>query len=220
MKMLNILIADDHFLVRKGLRQLLEEKLLVTGFDEAEDGLEALELARRRHYDLVILDFSMPGRDGLDLIRDLKDNDPSTHILILTILPEEQYALRAFRLGASGCANKAIDPGELVEAVKTVVAGHRYLSPKASELLLEDVAKGAEEPHKRLSDREYQIFTLLAGGTSVGEIAGILSLSVKTVSTYRTRLLEKMNMENNAQLLNYAFHHGLTGFDGRKADGL
>jgi len=220
MKMLNILIADDHFLVRKGLRQLLEENLPVTGLDEAEDGLEALELARGRHYDLVILDFSMPGRDGLDLIRDLKDNDPTTHILILTILPEEQYALRAFRLGASGCANKAIDPGELVEAAKAVVAGHRYLSPKASELLLEDVAKGAEEPHKRLSDREYQIFTFLAAGKSVGEIAGLLSLSVKTVSTYRTRLLEKMNMENNAQLLSYAFHHGLAGFDGRRADSL
>lgn len=220
MKMLNILIADDHFLVRKGLRQLLEEKLPVMGFDEAEDGLTALELARGRHYDLVILDFSMPGRDGLDLIRDLKDIDPSTHILILTILPEEQYALRAFRLGASGCANKAIDPGELVEAVKTVVAGHRYLSPKASELLLEDVAKGADEPHKRLSDREYQIFSLLAAGKSVGDIAGFLSLSVKTVSTYRTRLLEKMSLDNNAQLLNYAFHHGLAGFDKKRADRL
>lgn len=214
--MLSILVADDHFLVRKGLRQLLEENLAVTHLDEAEDGLAALELARGRHYDLVILDFSMPGRDGLDLVRDLKDIDPSTHILILTILPEEQYALRAFKLGASGCANKAIDPGELVEAVKTVVSGHRYLSPKASELLLEDVAKGSDEPHKRLSDREYQIFSFLAVGKSVGDIAEILSLSVKTVSTYRSRLFEKMNFENNAQLMRYAYHHGLAGFDGKK----
>jgi len=213
---LSILIADDHFLVRKGLRQLLEENLAVTHFDEAEDGLAALGLARGRHYDLVILDFSMPGRDGLDLIRDLKDIDPSTHILILTILPEEQYALRAFKLGASGCANKAIDPGELVEAVKVVVSGHRYLSPKASELLLEDVAKGSDEPHKRLSDREYQIFSFLAVGKSVGDIAEILSLSVKTVSTYRSRLLEKMNLENNAQLISYAYRRGLAGFDGKK----
>lgn len=211
--MLNLLIADDHFLVRRGLRQLLEENLAVAMIDEAEDGTMALALARSRHYDLVILDFSMPGRDGLDLIRDLKDIDPSTHILILTILPEEQYALRAFKLGASGCVNKAIDPGELVEAVKTVAEGHRYLSAKASELLLEDVAKGAEEPHRRLSDREYQIFSMLVSGKSVGEIAELLSLSAKTVSTYRTRLLEKMNMENNAQLLNYAFHHGLASFD-------
>jgi len=211
--MLNILIADDHFLVRKGLRQLLEENLAFATFDEAENGAAALDLARSGHYDLVILDFSMPGRDGLDLIRDLKDIDPSTNILILTILPEEQYALRAFRLGASGCINKAVDPGDLVEAVKTVVAGHRYLSAKVSELLLEDVAKGAEEPHRRLSDREYQIFSMLATGKSVGEIADLLSLSAKTVSTYRTRLLEKMNMENNAQLLSYAYHHGLAGFD-------
>jgi len=211
--MLNILIADDHFLVRRGLRQLLEASLSLAGFDEAEDGASALALARGRHYDLIILDYSMPGMDGLDLIRDLKDNDPSTHILVLTILPEEQYALRAFRLGASGCANKAIDPGELVAAVKTVVSGRRYLSPRASELLLDDLSGGVDEPHRRLSDREFQIFKLLASGRSVGEIAASLSLSVKTVSTYRTRLLEKMHMENNAQLVSYAFHHGLAGFD-------
>ncbi|HWP69435.1 MAG TPA: response regulator transcription factor [Rectinemataceae bacterium] len=207
--MMNILIADDHFLVRKGLRQLLEENLPVSRLDEAEDGFAALDLARSRHYDLVILDFSMPGKDGLDLIRDIKDIDPATHILILTILPEEQYAIRAFRLGASGCINKAIDPGELLGAVKTVIAGHRYLSPKASELLLDDIARGSEEPHKKLSDREFQILKLLAGGKSIAGIAEITSLSAKTVSTYRSRLLEKMNMENNAQLMNYAFRHGL-----------
>lgn len=216
--MLSILIADDHFLVRKGLRQLLEENLPVARLDEAEDGTGALELARGRHYDLAILDFAMPGREGLDLIRDLKDIDPSTHILVLTILPEEQYALRAFKLGASGCANKAIDPGELVEAVRTVIAGRHYLSPKASELLVDDVSRGREEPHERLSDREYQIFALLAAGRGVSEIAGMLSLSVKTVSTYRTRLLEKMGMESNAQLINYAYRHGLAGFGDGKAE--
>lgn len=211
--MMNILIADDHFLVRKGLRQLLEENLPVSRLDEAEDGFAALDLARSRHYDLVILDFSMPGKDGLDLIRDIKDIDPATHILILTILPEEQYAIRAFRLGASGCVNKAIDPGELLGAVKTVIAGHRYLSPKASELLLDDIARGSEEPHKKLSDREFQILKLLAGGKSIAGIAEITSLSAKTVSTYRSRLLEKMNMENNGQLMNYAFRHGLVDLE-------
>ena len=213
---MNILIADDHFLVRRGLRQLLETSLPHSIFDEAEDGRSALEAARRHHYDLVILDYSMPGMDGLDLIRDLKDIDPSTHILVLTMLPEEQYALRAFRLGASGCTNKAIDPGELVGAVRTVVSGRRYLSPRASELLLDDLSGGGEEPHKRLSDREFQIFKLLAAGRSVGDIAASLALSVKTVSTYRTRLLEKMHMDNNAQLVTYAFHHGLAGFDKRQ----
>jgi DNA-binding NarL/FixJ family response regulator len=207
--MLSILIADDHFLVRRGLRQLLESNLPQASFDEAEDGGSALEQARGRHYDLVILDYSMPGMDGLDLIRDLKDIDPTTHILVLTILPEEQYALRAFRLGASGCANKAIDPGELVGAVRTVIAGRRYLSPKASELLLDDISRGGEEPHKRLSDREFQIFKLLAAGRSVGEIAGSLSLSVKTVSTYRVRLLAKLGMKTNAEMMRFAIEEGL-----------
>ncbi|HEY9053316.1 MAG TPA: response regulator transcription factor [Rectinemataceae bacterium] len=209
--MVNILIADDHFLVRKGLRQLLEENIPLSCLDEAEDGIQALEKAKKRHFDLIVLDYSMPGREGLDLVRDLKDIDPTTHILILSMLPEEQYALRAFRLGASGCVNKAIDPGDLVAAVKTVAAGHRYLGPRASEILLEGMASGSEEPHEKLSDREFQILKLLALGKSVGEIAGMLSLSVKTVSTYRSRILEKMNMENNSQLMNYAFKKGLVG---------
>ena len=210
--MKRILVADDHFLVRKGLRQLLESTLPDCAVDEAEDGHAVLGLARAAGYDLVILDFSMPGMDGLDLIRDLKDLDPATHILVLTILPEEQYALRAFRLGASGCANKAIDPGELVEAVKTVLAGRRYLSPKAGELLLDELSGGEDSPHLRLSDREFQIFKFLAGGRSVGEIAAALNLSVKTVSTYRTRLMEKMRFENNSQLMRYAHLHGLADF--------
>ncbi len=210
--MKRILVADDHFLVRKGLRQLLESTLPDCAVDEAEDGHAVLGLARAAGYDLVILDFSMPGMDGLDLIRDLKDLDPATHILVLTILPEEQYALRAFRLGASGCANKAIDPGELVEAVKTVLAGRRYLSPKAGELLLDELSGGEDSPHLRLSDREFQILKFLAGGRSVGEIAAALNLSVKTVSTYRTRLMEKMRFENNSQLMRYAHLHGLADF--------
>lgn len=211
--MLSILIADDHFLVRKGLRQLLEENLSISRLDEAEGGFAALEFVRARHYDLAILDFSMPGKDGLDLIHDIKNIDPAVQILILTILPEEQYAIRAFRLGASGCVNKAVDPGELLNAVKTVVAGHRYFSLKVGELLLDNVARGNEEPHRRLSDREFQILKLLAGGKSIAEIAEITFLSAKTVSTYRSRLLEKMNMDNNAQLMHYAFRHGLVDFE-------
>jgi len=210
--MKRILVADDHFLVRKGLRQLLESTLPDCTVDEAEEGHDVLDRVQTAGYDLVILDFSMPGMDGLDLIRDLKDHDPFTHILVLTILPEEQYALRAFRLGASGCANKAIDPGELVEAVKTVMAGRRYLSPKAGELLLDELSGGEDNPHLRLSDREFQILKLLAGGKSVGEIACSLNLSVKTVSTYRTRMMEKMRFENNSQLMRYAHLHGLADF--------
>lgn len=210
--MLSILIADDHFLIRKGLRQLLEEKLPSLKVDEAEDGFRTLDLARERHYDVIVLDISMPGKDGLDLIRDLKDIDPATHVLILSIQPEEQYALRAFRLGASGCLNKSGDPGALVEAVNTVIKGRRYLSPKAQELLLDDVAgSGTAPPHRRLSDREYQVFRLLASGKTIGEISELLALSIKTVSTYRTRILEKMGLENNAQITHYAFKNGLMG---------
>ncbi len=210
--MLSILIADDHYLIRRGLKQLLVEKLPTLNVDEAEDGFRTLELARERHYDVIVLDISMPGKDGLDLIRDLKDLDPATHVLILSIQPEEQYALRAFRLGASGCLNKSGDPGDLVEAVKTVVTGRRYLSPKAQELLLDDVAGvGTAPPHRRLSDREYQVFRLLASGKTIGEISELLALSVKTVSTYRTRILEKMGLENNAQITHYAFKNGLIG---------
>lgn len=210
--MLSILVADDHSLIRKGLRQLLEENLPLSRLDEAADGPSALELSNARRYDVVILDISMPGKDGLDLIKDIKDVNPDTHILVLSIQPEEQYALRAFRLGASGCLNKAGDPGEVVEAVKTVVGGKRYLSEKAQELLLDDLA-GAKSgpPHESLSDREYQVFRLLASGKPIGEIAEVLALSVKTVSTYRARVLAKMGMDNNAQLTHYAFKHGLVG---------
>ena len=212
--MLSILIADDHFLIRKGLRQLLEEKLPTLRVDEAENGFKTLDLARAHHYDVVVLDISMPGKDGLDLIRDLKDIDPETHVLILSIQPEEQYALRAFRLGASGCLNKAGDPAELVEAVNTVVRGRRYLSLKAQELLLDDVTgSGDMPPHRRLSDREYQVFRLLASGKTIGETSELLTLSVKTVSTYRSRILEKMGLENNAQITHYAFKNGLIGDD-------
>ncbi len=209
--MMRILVADDHFMVRRGLRQLLEERVPGSSVDEAADGNEALSRVAERHYDLVILDYSMPGREGLDLLRDLKDADPDTHILVLTILPEEQYALRAFKLGASGCANKDIDPEELLAAIKTVASGQRYLSRKAGALLLGDLAGGDEEPHRRLSDREFQILRMIASGQSVGDIAARLCLSVKTVSTYRARLLEKMKMESNAQLMHYAFRHGIAG---------
>ena len=210
--MLRILVADDHFLIRKGLSQLLAESLHVVGIDEADDGTKALEMASANRYDVVILDVSMPGRDGLDLIRAIKDIDPLTPIIILSIQPEEQYAIRAFRLGASGCLNKAGDPAEIVEAVKTVVAGRRYLSQKAQELLLDEMAgSGTALPHESLSDREYQVLRMLSSGKTIGEVSEMLALSVKTVSTYRARILAKMGMENNAQLTHYAFKHGLVG---------
>ena len=210
--MLRILVADDHFLIRRGLRQLLEETLPGTQVDEAEDGPGTLVLARKHKYDVIVLDISMPGKDGLDLVRDLKDIDPMNHVLLLSIQPEEQYALRAFRLGASGCLNKSADPSELIVAVRTMIAGRRYVSAKAQELMLAEVTGGGTElPHERLSDREYQVFRMLASGKTIGEISEVLALSVKTVSTYRARILEKTGLENNAQLTHYAFKHKLIG---------
>jgi len=210
--MLKILVADDHYLIRKGLMQLLEENLATSCIDEAGDGFVTLEKAGRKNYDVIVLDISMPGKDGLDVLRDLKEIAPKTHVIILSIQPEEQYAIRAFRLGASGCLNKAGDPGELVTAVRAVASGRRYMSEKAQELLLKDVGKsGTERPHEKLSDREYQVFRLIASGKTIGEISGLLSLSVKTVSTYRSRILEKTGFENNAQLTNYAFVQHLVG---------
>jgi DNA-binding NarL/FixJ family response regulator len=208
--MLRILIADDHYLIRRGLRQLLEETLPASQVDESEDGPRTLAMARQNKYDVIILDISMPGKDGLDLVHDLKDLDPLVHILILSIQPEEQYALRAFRLGASGCLNKSGAPSELIVAVKTMIAGKRYVSARAQELMLEEVVGGGSGlPHERLSDREYQVFRMLASGKTIGEISEVLALSVKTVSTYRARILEKTGLENNAQLTHYAFKHKL-----------
>lgn len=210
--MLKILVADDHYLIRKGLMQLFEENLATSCIDEAEDGFVTLEKAKQKHYDIIVLDISMPGKDGLDVLRDLKEIAPDSHVIILSIQPEEQYAIRAFRLGASGCLNKAGDPGELVKAVRAIAGGKRYLSDKAQELLLNDAGKtGTERPHEKLSDREYQVFRLIASGKTISEISELLSLSVKTVSTYRSRILEKTGFENNAQLTNYAFVQHLVG---------
>lgn len=208
--MLRILVADDHYLIRRGLRQLIEETWPTCTVDEAEDGPRTMTMARQHKYDVIVLDISMPGKDGLDMVRDIKDLNPLVHVLILSIQPEEQYALRAFRLGASGCLNKSADPGELIVAIKTMIAGRRYVSARAQELMLEEVTgAGSELPHQRLSDREYQVFRLLASGKTIGEISERLALSVKTVSTYRARILEKTGMENNAQLTHYAFKHKL-----------
>ena len=209
--MLKIVVADDQPLIRKGLKQILTESIYVKRVDEADNGAVLLDLLRKETYDVVVLDISMPGRDGLDLLKDIKVLHPEMPVLMLSIQPEEQYAMRAFRAGASGCLNKSSAPEELIEAIRQVSSGHTYISRAAGAVLIEDVrGGGAEElPHQTLSDREYQVFLLLASGTTIGEISRRLSLSVKTVSTYRMRLLEKMGMKNNAQITHYAFLHRL-----------
>ncbi|OHE64946.1 MAG: DNA-binding response regulator, partial [Treponema sp. GWA1_62_8] len=190
--MFRVLIADDHPLIRKGLGQILASSVYVDAVDEANDGFAALELARSRHYDVIILDISLPGKDGMDVLPELKDAVPDTPVLMLSIQPEEQYAVRAFRLGASGCLNKSSAPEELVEAIRTIAGGGTYLSPKVKDLVMESLrGDPRDKPHEHLSERESQVMLNIARGKTVGEIADKLALSVKTVSTYRSRLLEK-----------------------------
>jgi two-component system invasion response regulator UvrY len=210
--MLKVMIADDHPLIRQGLRLTLSESVTISRVDEASDGPQLLEKMRQETYDVVVLDISMPGRDGLELLKDLKVLYPRTPVIILSLQPEEQYAVRAFRAGASGCLNKSASPAELLEAIRQVVAGHTYISEAAGERLLEDVRGCSDDlPHRSLSDREHEVLLLIASGLTTGQISEKLDLSVKTVSTYRARLLQKMGLQSNAQLIRYAFQHGLLG---------
>lgn len=208
--MLRVLIADDHPLIRKGLGQILSGSVYVDTVDEANDAFAALELAKKKKYDVIILDISLPGKDGMTALPELKDIQPETPILMLSIQPEEQYAVRAFRLGASGCLNKSSAPEELVAAIRTIAGGGTYLSPKVSDLVMESL-RGTDrsKPHELLSERETQVMLLIGRGKTVGEIADQLALSVKTISTYRSRLLEKLGLENNAQIVEYVFRNKL-----------
>jgi DNA-binding NarL/FixJ family response regulator len=208
--MLRVIIADDHPLIRKGLKQILSDSLYIEKVDEAGDGIQLQALLCKERYDVVVLDISLPGKEGLEVLKDVKARYPSLPVLILSIQPEEQYAIRALRCGASGCLNKASDPEELIEAIRRVASGGTYINPVVEELLLKDIKRTRGDlPHQTLSDREYQVFLLLASGKTLTEIAEKLCLSIKTVSTYRMRLLEKMGFKTNAQLTHYAFKQGL-----------
>ena len=208
--MLKVLIVDDHPLIRKGLRQILVESVHIGLVEEASDGFQAIEAVRNGRFDVVVLDISLPGKDGMEVLREIKEIAPDTPVLMLSIQPEEQYALRAFRLGASGCMNKSGAPDELVAAIRAVTSGGTYVSAAASSALVSGIKSGdGRPPHLLLSEREQQVMMMLAGGSTVGESATALNLSVKTVSTYRARILEKMNLANNAQLTQYAYRHKL-----------
>ena len=208
--MINIIIADDHAVVRKGLKQIFEETvdLVVTG--EASSGNELLEKIRIEKYDVVILDISMPGKDGLDTLKELKNEFADLLVLIFTMYPEEQYALRVLKAGASGYINKESEPEELLSAIRKVTRGRKYISPTLAELLASNLDTDGKTPlHETLSDREYQVMCLISSGRTPTEIASELTLSVNTISTYRLRILEKMNMKNNAELTHYAVKNHL-----------
>jgi len=205
--MTRVLIADDHALFRAGLRQFLVEVLPAAEIDEAASGNEVLSCLQRKTCDMLILDINMPDRTGLDILRHVKSGHPATRVLVLSGYPERQYALNVLRAGAGGYIAKDAAPDDLLKAVRTVLQGRRYVSESLAELLLLDLDRADKPLHTLLSEREFQIFGKLATGLSVSEIGRELCLSVKTVSTYRTRVLEKMRMKSNADLTSYALRN-------------
>jgi two-component system, NarL family, invasion response regulator UvrY len=208
--MTRILIADDHALVRAGLKQFLQEERRDMQVAEACSGQQTLDMLRGGNFDLLILDINMPDRGGLDILKHVRSGHPNTKVLVLSGYPERQYAVNVLKAGASGYLSKDGAPGELSKAVIQVLAGKRYVSASLAELLVNELDVDHDKPlHADLSEREFQIFCKLAAGQSVSEIANELSLSVKTVSTYRTRVLEKMCFRSNADITSYAVRNGL-----------
>ncbi len=205
--MARVLIADDHALFRAGLRQFLVQSLPGAEIGESASGTETLTCLQRGEWDLLVLDINMPDRSGLDILRHVRSGHPETRVLVLSGYPERQYALNVLRAGASGYIAKDCAPEELLKAVRMVLQGRRYVSESLAELLLLDLDQADKPLHSLLSDREFQIFGKLAAGHGVSEIGRELCLSVKTVSTYRTRILEKMRMKSNADLTSYALRN-------------
>jgi len=203
-------IADDHVIVRSALRQVLEMEDHIRVVAETEDGRGAIDMVRQTPLDVLILDLAMPGHSGLDVIGMLRAKAPDVGILVLSSHPEQQYAVNMLRLGASGYLNKQCEPEEIVHAVKSISGGQRYLSPRVASLLAEQLERApARPPHEKLSDREFQVFLKLAQGERSREIGRELSLSPKTVSAYRCKLLDKLGLQTNSELTRYALDHRL-----------
>jgi DNA-binding NarL/FixJ family response regulator len=208
--MIRILIADDHAIVRAGLKQFIADQIDMEVAGEAATGTETVALVRAQPFDVVLLDISMPDRNGVDTLKSLRQIRPELPVLILSAYSETQYAVNLLRAGAAGYVNKEAASTQLVSAVRTVVQGRKYVSPALAQILAEGVSSDTDKPlHAQLSQREFQIFCKLSAGVPVSKIADELFLSVKTVSTYRTRILEKMTMKNNAELTYYAIKNKL-----------
>ena len=208
--MIRVLVADDHGVVREGLKQIIADSPDLDAVGEASNGEETLEKALTLDCDMVVLDITMPGRNGFDVMRELRAQKPDLRVLMLSMHSEEQYAVRALRAGASGYVNKDSAPQELMAAIQKVARGGRYISSSLAETIAFNLARGGEgKPHESLSDREYQVLCMIGSGRTVKQIADELMLSTKTVSTYRQRLLEKMRMSSNAELIRYAIRSRL-----------
>lgn len=209
---MKILIADDHTVVREGLRQITSSLVEIKNVDEAIDGDDAWIKIREGNYDLVILDIAMPGTNGLDVLKKIRDNNIKTHVLILSMYPQEQYAVRAFNLGASGYVSKDSAYEELALAIKKISSGGKFISSAfAEKLIFDHTGSDIQKPHEKLSEREFQVMIKLASGKPIIDIAKDLFISDKTVSTYRTRILEKMGLRNNAEITLYAVRNNLIG---------
>lgn len=199
-----ILIADDHAVTRCGLKEILAEEFPHAEFAEAEDGPHTLRLISKQKWDILVLDITMPGMSGLEVLKNIKNLRPNLPVLVLSMHPEDQYGIRTLKAGASGYLNKEADPDELVAAVRRVLAGQKYVSPALADGMASRLADGYEGlPHEKLSDREYQVMVMLASGKTVSGIAKDLSRSVKTITTHRAHILEKMKMKANADLTRY-----------------
>ena len=207
---MQILIADDHAIVRRGLIQILEDEPMSFSVTEANDSQEVLEKVHQREWDLLILDINLPGRSGLDVLSIIHGQYPHLPILVLSMFPEDQYAIRVLKSGAAGYLSKQSAPEDLVNAIRKIQAGEKYISETLAKLLLSEVVNPDEkESLSSLSNREYEILTLIAKGNTLTEISSILSLSIKTVSTYRSRTLHKLNLKNNVELTAYAIRNKL-----------
>ena len=208
--MLRILVADDHEVVRKGLVKVLAETLQPIKVDEASNGQEAMSKIWKGGYDLVVLDMKMPGKSGLDVLKEIKQHQPKLPVVILSMHPEEQFAIRAMRAGASGYLTKECAGEELVLAIRKALKGGKYISDSLAQILAGELDNDSEKPlHEILSDREYQVMLMVASGKPVGAIAKELCLSVKTISSYRANILLKTRMKNNAEITHYAIQNKL-----------
>jgi DNA-binding NarL/FixJ family response regulator len=207
---IHVLIADDHAIVRQGLKQILADTADMVVKGEAENGVDAVRMARSGEWDVVLLDISLPDKNGIEVLKQIKKEHPKLPVLMLSTHTEDQYGLRALKDGASGYLSKLSAPAQLVTAIRQVASGRKYVSPELAEQLANAVNRDLERPlHESLSDREYQTLCMIASGKTLSEIASDLSLSVKTVSVYRSRLLEKMRLKNNAELTHYAMKNKL-----------
>jgi len=207
---MRVLIADDHAILRKGLIEILNESFPQMEYFEASNGLEAIQICRKQNLDLVLLDISMPGRNGLDTLKQLRSDGNKAKVLILSVQPEDQYAIRVLKAGASGFLNKDSAPEELLNAVRVVMNGRKYISAAIAEKLAQSLSTPFDKPlYESLSDRELQVLQLMASGKTVSDIAKELTLTVNTISTYRARILEKLQLNNNAEVTRYALDNNL-----------